>query len=569
MVAVVVGFLVAVLDVAAPTAAGALDTVELVRDPDGRLSAADALTAPAERVDPRRSLGFTTDVLWLRLRVRVPDGSHVLVVETSQLDEVDAHICTADQLVVHRAGDRRPVAERPLRAHHFAFPLPGATDVTVALRIRSEGSIRAPLSLRPAAEFAAQVERDQLVWSLALGFLAALVLYNLFLFTAVRDGSYLWYGAYLATFALFQASLAGYTALHLWPATPAWAHVAPAFFLALAVAASLLFVRRMLALAQLAPRLYRAMGVVAAAAAGLAPALMVAFPWAVRAIAGLATISVPLLLVPMGLAVRHGYRPARYVVAAYSALVPGAMLLALVYFGALPANPVADYALPIGTAVEALLLSFALADRIAHERDQVSRRLVEAQDGERRRIAAELHDGLGQGLAVLANRLRPLSAEATALAEDLVAEVRGVSQELHPHRLDRLGLTAAMRASVDEALAASGLEGGHTIDDVEALLPPGAALHLYRILQEAIANVLRHAAATELKVSFVRVGDKVRLLVEDDGAGLGRAPRPSKGLGLHGMEERARLVGGRLVLRAAPGGGTVVEVELPLPRGRA
>jgi signal transduction histidine kinase len=242
--------------------------------------------------------------------------------------------------------------------------------------------------------------------------------------------------------------------------------------------------------------------------------------------------------------------------------------MALGYFRVVPASFLTEHAITAGSAAEALLLSFALADRINHARDTLSRRLIEAQDGERRRIAGELHDGLGQGLLVLTNQLKrlakddPTTEPAAAQAGDLVAEVRGIAHELHPHRLDRLGLSAAARSSVDETLGGAGIEVEHAIDDVDRRLPPAAALHLYRILQEALANVVKHSGARRARVVLTCDVGTVRLRVEDDGRGMDELP--AGGLGLAGMRERARLLGGRVAVRARAGQGVTVDVELPV-----
>ena len=141
-----------------------------------------------------------------------------------------------------------------------------------------------------------------------------------------------------------------------------------------------------------------------------------------------------------------------------------------------------------------------------------------------------------------------------------IDELRRIAHDLHPDRLERLGLREACQRVVETTLDRAGLEYEHELDDVDARLEDAQALHVYRILQEALTNLVRHAQAERAKVTLgIEEGDLV-LRVEDDGVGVGHK---RDGLGLSSMWERARAARGRLKISAPAGGGTVVEARLP------
>lgn len=215
------------------------------------------------------------------------------------------------------------------------------------------------------------------------------------------------------------------------------------------------------------------------------------------------------------------------------------------------------------------------AERARHE---LSRRILNAQELERQRVARELHDGVNQLLSSAKYRLSNLwegngkrSAESVLQALELVhraiAEVRLISRNLRPSELDDLGLAAALRSLTEEfgqrlqitARFRAELEGG---------LPAEVEMALYRIAQEALNNVAHHSGATETKVILGQADGKAWLSVEDNGVGLqGRThAKRNRGWGLKNMRERASLLGGTFTVSTGKGGGTAVTAAIPLPK---
>ena len=218
-----------------------------------------------------------------------------------------------------------------------------------------------------------------------------------------------------------------------------------------------------------------------------------------------------------------------------------------------------------------------------------SRRLLEAQEAERGRIARELHDQIGQMLTALklnlhaiqgaadAGEARPLIEDNLKMLDEALEQVRDLSVDLRPLLLDDLGLVTALRWFVDHQAQRKGVRAEFTSDSLDSDLRFSAELETacFRIAQEALTNVARHARAKTVTVRLSRNRDYLILLVEDDGVGFdiealkGQALANAT-LGLRGMQERAHAVGGRVKIDSATDRGTQVFVELPIamPNGR-
>jgi signal transduction histidine kinase/ligand-binding sensor domain-containing protein len=223
-----------------------------------------------------------------------------------------------------------------------------------------------------------------------------------------------------------------------------------------------------------------------------------------------------------------------------------------------------------------------LAERERERDHELSRRLFASQEAERRRIAGELHDSLGQNLLIIKNRavlaLRPKSPlrtarshlrEISSMSSQIFEEIRTISHNLRPHLLDKLGITRGLIHSIEQMHEASATSFDVQIDPLDGLLNSEQEVHIYRIIQEAVNNIVRHA---EARTASVRIWINSRdLLVEikDDGKGSismtdDVLPPGGQAFGLSGIEGRARLMGGGCAISSAPGAGTTITVTIPL-----
>lgn len=224
-------------------------------------------------------------------------------------------------------------------------------------------------------------------------------------------------------------------------------------------------------------------------------------------------------------------------------------------------------------AVDATLLRSVLRPRIEEERTLSTARALAAQEEERRRVAQELHDEVGQSLTAVLLGLKgaiddapPALAERLTVLQDMtrrsLEEVRRVAQRLRPGMLEDLGLVSSLSSLASELTTLSGVPVARTFGPGVPPLSRERELVVYRVAQEALTNVARHADARLVELRLTRLGDAVMLRVTDDGSGVDG----EEGTGIRGMRERARLVGGSLRISGREGRGTEVELVVPLDR---
>jgi signal transduction histidine kinase len=228
--------------------------------------------------------------------------------------------------------------------------------------------------------------------------------------------------------------------------------------------------------------------------------------------------------------------------------------------------------------IAALLLQRAHRRRAEREAEGLAGRLVTAHEDERRRLARELHDDVTQRLAGLAIEAAELEGHtktsangdaAHSIREGLVElgeDVHALSYRLHPSVIEDLGLVEALRIECDRVANQGPLRVNFDCKDIPKRLPVDAALCLFRVAQEALRNVERHARAKNVDVSVKRKDGGVALAVRDNGAGFDTSRAGERAsLGLASMRERVRLLGGRLQIESGPGNGTSLSAWVPLP----
>jgi len=200
---------------------------------------------------------------------------------------------------------------------------------------------------------------------------------------------------------------------------------------------------------------------------------------------------------------------------------------------------------------------------------------LDAAENERLRLSRDLHDNLAQSLAALLVQLRIARAARNGSQEKLLAgvaeqltatieEVRSLATQLRPPALDMLGLGAAVSAHARTLTESTGVRIDVQLDRVDGALTGEAELALYRLVQEALANVIRHGEVREAELAIKRVNGNVTALISDHGRGFEvTTALANRSLGLIGMRERAAYVGGTVNFESAPGHGTTVRIEIP------
>lgn len=406
-----------------------------LEDPEQRLTLEDVAHPGKESAfhslaseKPTANFGLTRSAYWLRITLQLrPEAPMHWLLEVGQptTDRIELFMPRADggfdRLV---AGDLLPFADRPVahRNHLFPITLPSEATRTLYLRVASEGTVSVPTTLwQPEASWQRDLQAYS-VLSLYFGVLIGLLLYNLLLYLSLRDRLYLVYVAFVATMAIGQAGLTGFGGQFLWPQLGWWANLAPVAGMSATGFFAVLFARGFLSTPRQLPRIDRALIALAALfALCFLSALLLPYWISARLLNGVGIVFSVSVVAVGAYSLHQGHPGARFFLLAWTLLLLSAGVASLHNLGALPSTPLTVHALLIGSALEMLLLSFALADRI-----NVSRRDKEAAQAAALRSEQSRVEALRQAEQLLETRV----AQRTRQLEEANARLKDNEQLL-------------------------------------------------------------------------------------------------------------------------------------------
>lgn len=369
-------------------------SLQVFEDPSGQASIADVRAqAAAGQFKPHDkatlNAGYSRSAFWLKIdlhyRPSNPAAQRTWLLELAYppLDHLDLYLADAqgNYRLVRQTGDALPFASREIRQNNYLFDLAFKADQqqTVYLRLASEGSIQAPVTLWSSTAYLEDQPVRLYVLGIIYGVLLGMLVYNLFIFLSVRDTSYLYYIFYIASFGLYQLSVNGAAVEYFWPDNPWWANAATPFFIGCAGLFGSQFARSFLQTkthSRWLDRLLIALIAFGALVVGLS--LMASYALALRLATTLALTFTIVIFAAGLLAWWRGLRVARYFIIAWSAFLLGGIVNTLMVLGLLPNVFLTMYASQIGSAIEVALLSLALADRINAMREQQAQTLYDA-----------------------------------------------------------------------------------------------------------------------------------------------------------------------------------------------
>ena len=212
-----------------------------------------------------------------------------------------------------------------------------------------------------------------------------------------------------------------------------------------------------------------------------------------------------------------------------------------------------------------------------HRQSEFTKQLINTQEAERKRIAGELHDTLGQDLLIIKNKALlglkgplknpELIADISEISSSSLQEVREISYNLHPYQLEQLGLTKAIESIIERASKSSSIKFRYELDNIDKLFDQETEINLFRMIQESINNILKHSEATEAVISVLKDSKEVSVNVKDNGKGFDVLMSKSKrGLGLMSLFERAKISGAKVDIDSRPGKGTLINISISIPK---
>ena len=323
------------------------------------------------------SYGFSKHTYWFRFTIPPQGYDSLLELDYALLDDISYYRLNNNRVVeTIFTGDKRNFSDRPIQHRAFLFPIPGSEQSqTILLKVRSSSAIQLPITLWPNQTF---FEKDQFQFvehGLYYGIVLVMALYNFFLFLRLRDSAYIFYVMYVLTFALTQLSLTGFAYQFIWPNVPDWNEKSLAVLTPLIVVSGVIFSANFLKLETYHPRLNKVISVQAFIGL-IISALSVVYPYhkMIPFGAALAIVTcLSILSISYYVMLKSMHKYAIYFSGAWSVFLIGTVILAMNKFGLIPRTVMTESAAQIGSAIEIILLSFALAERL---HDAMQRRFI-------------------------------------------------------------------------------------------------------------------------------------------------------------------------------------------------
>jgi signal transduction histidine kinase len=375
---------------------------------------------PAQIIGDEINFAYSNSVYWLKIpltrNTQLPQNS-VLELPYFGLKKIDFY--APGQSIV-RTGSAEPIQSRPFFYRFYAFPITlDDVEQDFYLRVQSDQPISVPLKVWGREDFVEHIQVDTFFQALYYGGIGVLALFNLFLFVYLRDKAYLFYAGFAGFIGIGILAGNGYGRLFLWPNFPVWDDVSQAVLLGFASASAMMFVSEFLKVKTFSVILNRALISLAIALAINSTGLW--FASALHFSVGIFFILLPLLSIPSAIltiyigfrALLAGYKSAQFFLLAWGVLAIGAIVGSLRMFNVLPSNAITSYALQISSAIEMLLLAFALASRIKEERE-----LRESAQNEAFKSQQDLVDSLKASEVQLENQVSMRTNDLKLLLEN-------------------------------------------------------------------------------------------------------------------------------------------------------
>lgn len=551
-------------------------------------------------LDGRTNFGISNAAYWFKIEIPAQKISSNAILEIGYplLDKINIYTNSNNKWIETRTGDDLPFSSREIKHPNFIKMIPVQSGVaqTLYYKVTSNGPLNISANLWNDSAFYQSDRTTMAIVGASLGALLAILLFNHFIYLSIGDRSFLYYVGYILFMTLFIFSVRGLLSVYILQDNPKLVSQATYLFLYSAMVFELKFIGEVNNTASHSPDLLRMInlacfvliGVIALGTAiGDRFFLSVVTPYF-----GISVIVFSAYVIIEG--IRAAYKPSKYIGLAYLAIIPTGALYMLGTVGLLKHGNWTGSAFQLGIVIEALLLSFALAYRIRYTEQSLSevrvdagqtriafsRKLIESRDAERQNLASELHDGMGQNLLAIKNKLsRAIDVgghndknveDAHNIVQSTILDVRRLSHQLHPHILDRLGLKEAASAVVRDAFEEGSVQIKCLIDDTEVPRRSQVALHLYRIVQEGVKNILTHADPEYVNVEMFQLADNIILRIENLSDTFDLAWMPAsdlhEGFGLSSIRERVELLAGECQFHQNRTAGFKIEVTVPFTK---
>jgi signal transduction histidine kinase len=565
------------------------DYVEFLVDSSGVFNANEVQTKHYSRSSSTSlNLGIIPYTVWLRFSIYSKgEGYFYMEIMSPLLEKIEVYKLSSETLQpIFKGGFNNSFDQRIIKSENYILPLYLKKDsvYTYYIKCRTSFNFQVPIALSAKEQFIENNQLHYLFWGIYTGIMIFALIYNLFIYISVRERRYLYYILYIIGSTTFYLSIEGFAFQFFWPTIPSInQHIVVLICLTNIVVA--LFALNFLKIDKRQKlQFYFGIGIIfvfsiialinifGSYAASVGPAQIM-------------SLIICVYCIYIGFkSFKRGIHSARYFLIAWTLFLTFVILFILTINGLVTSNFFTSHCIFIGHMTEVMLLSFALADRInalKSENEKFQKELMssqqEIQEQTFQSISQEIHDNICQVLAVVKLNMNTLSLRATkpdaekivdskALLSKVIQDLRDLSKSLNTDFINKIGLEEAVKQQLS-LLEKTGYYGTQMQMEGEAYkLSAQHELVVFRIVQELLQNIVKHAEATFIKVKISYDTDKLIIQVEDNGKGFQPESIGSSkynGIGLQNIENRIKVLKGLFAIQSQRGNGVIITLTLP------
>ncbi len=567
--------------------------IEIFEDKSALLTFDEVSKRPDIGAYFRRSLqkspnfGVSSSVIWARvtLQNRTSQSLYLEIAEAT-IDSIAFYRINNHQVSSLKSGAFTPVENRGVKTNFYLLDLalPAQETCTYYLRFQSTRPLSFPLRVAPLKVYFEDNHPKDIMQGIYFGIMLVMAIFNFFIFFTVRSKAYLYYVIYVLSFASFFAFNKGFINEFVW-LNITWINRLGAISISFGISFGLLFANSFLEVKKYLPISIKISRFLIA----LVIILVIAY-WL-----GLGKISIVLLNVVVFFIVVYvlliatfvwlkGSEEALFFLGAWSIMLVSALIFIMQLSNILPSDNFTRNALQVGSALEVVLLSFALAHRINKDRKEKERYQAEvilqlqANDQMRNRIARDLHDDIGSTLSsigILSQVVESQIDSSSLSLKKLVSKISESSQKVQRSLSDIVWTTKQTDEGLDsvivkmkeftaEILEPKNIDYTFSVTEITAIqFPPLKQYNIYLIFKEAVNNSVKYAQASSLEIAIYVQEDHFVIIVKDNGVGFDEN-NIKQGNGLNNIRERAKAMNGSVQILTKPSKGTLIELKVPL-----
>jgi signal transduction histidine kinase len=551
-----------------------------------RRSDIDAYFTQSLQVNP--NFGVTSSVIWARITLQNKTSQNLfLEISEATIDSITFYkIDTQNKVSFKKSGVYVPFVERDLKTNFYLYDLKLKAGETATYYVRFQSSLPLlfPMRVAPLKVFFEENHPKDIMQGVYLGIMLVMAIFNFFIFFTVRTKVYLYYVVYVLSFAGFFAYNKGIAHEFLWPNAIWFNRFAP-IFVSSGISFGLLFANSFLNAEKYLPISRKISQIL------ICIVIILIFSYWI----GLGAVSVILLNLVAFVIVIYvlvmatyiwmlGSEEALFFLGAWSVLLVSALIFIMQLSNILPSDNFTRNALQVGSALEVVLLSFALAYRINRDRQEKDQfqgeviRQLKANEQMRSRIARDLHDDIGSTLSsigILSQVVENQIDKNPSSVKDLVRRISESSEKVQRSLSDIVWTTKQIEESLDsvivkmkeftaEMLEPKNIEYTFSVTDLTDInFSPLKQYNIYLIFKEAINNCVKYAQATDVEITITSINDSFSILIKDNGIGFDEV-NVKQGNGLNNMTQRASAMNGTIQIFTKLQKGTLIELKVPI-----